>query len=57
MTDIHNTEIDRRGVSPDIPCHTNLCLRCNIFEECRFSSQEARDIKACCNTKNDSEVD
>ena len=45
MGDIHNTEIDRRGVSSDIPCHTNLCLRCNIFEECRFSSQEARDIK------------
>ena len=56
MTDIHNTEIDRRGVSPDIPCHTNLCLRCNIFEECRFSSQKARDIKAGYITEDDDEV-
>ena len=46
MEDINNTEIDRRGVSPDIPCHTGLCIRCNIFDECRFSSQEARDIRA-----------
>ena len=46
MEDINNTEIDRRGVSPDIPCHTGLCIRCNIFDECRFSTQEARDIRA-----------
>lgn len=56
MKDIHNTEIDRRGVSPDIPCHTSLCIRCNIFEECRFSSQTARDIKNGLNSEVSNEV-
>lgn len=45
MEDINNTEIDIRGVSPDIPCHTTLCIKCNVFDTCRFSSQEARNIK------------
>lgn len=40
-----NEEVDKRGVSPDISCHTTLCIRCNFFEQCRFSSQEARDIR------------
>lgn len=39
-------DTDVRGVSPDIPCHTELCIRCNVFDECGFSSQEARDIRA-----------
>ena len=37
--------IDARGVSPDIPCHTTLCIKCNVFDTCRFSSQEARQIR------------
>lgn len=47
-------DIDARGVSSDIPCHTGLCIRCNIFDECRFSTQEARYIRA---EKDNSEVD
>ena len=36
---------DKRGVSPDRPCTTSLCIRCKLFDECRFSSQEAREIR------------
>lgn len=45
MEDVNNTEIDARGVSPDIPCHIELCIICKIFDTCRFSSQEARNIR------------
>ena len=38
-------DTDVRGVSPDIPCHIELCIICKIFDTCRFSSQEARNIR------------